>query len=388
MRGNTRWGIKRVLLHLAVICGIVALSALSVKAQTGEQENEIRDSLMDEMDLDEIQKTVEELLGNEEISFEETVTDLMNGKELFSDQKTGNILLEKLTGSLKEQKKLMGYLLVLVLAAAVLTNFAGLFENRQLGEMSFYMIYLLVLAMLVRSFSMLGTELKSVMSGMEGFMKAVSPAYYLAVAASVGASTATVFYQIILILITLVEKILIAVVLPGIQIYVLMEMINHLSKEDFLSRMAELLKSMIMWTMRTVVAVLVGMQVLQNMIEPAFDSLKRTMLGKTAGAIPGVGNALNAVTEMVLGSVVLIRNCIGVTAVLILLIAGISPVIRLAVTGFIYKFLAAFAQPVSDKRIVGCLNTMGEGCGLLLKLLFTVEILFILTIAILAGTVK
>ena len=50
------------------------------------------------------------------------------------------------------------------------------------------------------------------------------------------------------------------------------------------------------------------------------------------------------------------------------------------------SLLAAFAQPVCDKRICNCLATVGKGYGLLLKILLTVEILFLLTIAILAGS--
>ena len=35
------------------------------------------------------------------------------------------------------------------------------------------------------------------------------------------------------------------------------------------------------WTLHTCVAVLVGMQIIQNMISPAVDSLKRDVIGKT-----------------------------------------------------------------------------------------------------------
>jgi len=45
-------------------------------------------------------------------------------------------------------------------------------------------------------------------------------------------------------------------------------------------------------------------------------------------------------------------------------------------------------QPVTDKRMVGCIHTMGESLGLLVRLLLTMEILFLLTIAILAGSLQ
>ena len=54
----------------------------------------------------------------------------------------------------------------------------------------------------------------------------------------------------------------------------------------------------------------------------------------------------------------------------------------------IYRFLAALAQPVSDKRVVGALTTMGEGCALLLKLLMTAEVLCMLTFLIVIAGVS
>ena len=67
------------------------------------------------------------------------------------------------------------------------------------------------------------------------------------------------------------------------------------------------------------------MQLIQNMIGPAMDSLKRDIIGKTAASIPGIGNAINGVTEVALGTAVIIRNGIGVVGIIILVCIGILP---------------------------------------------------------------
>ena len=53
---------------------------------------------------------------------------------------------------------------------------------------------------------------------------------------------------------------------------------------------------------------------------------------------------------------------------------------------FLYKLVAALIQPVSDKRIVGCISAVGEGSRMLLKIVFMTGVLFLLTIAIVAAT--
>ena len=111
---------------------------------------------------------------------------------------------------------------------------------------------------------------------------------------------------------------------------------------------------------------------------------------KAADIIPlncGKGNAVNAVTELILAGALLVKNCLGAMAVVVLLLAGAGPVIHYGLLSLSFRFLGAVAQPVSDKRIVGCLGTMGEGCALLLRIMLTAEILCVLTFIVLMASV-
>ena len=51
---------------------------------------------------------------------------------------------------------------------------------------------------------------------------------------------------------------------------------------------------------------------------------------------------------------------------------------------FMYKLAAALVQPVSDKRITGCIGSVSEGYELIVKVIFSTGILFLLTIAVVA----
>ena len=175
--------------------------------------------------------------------------------------------------------------------------------------------------------------------------------------------------------------------MPGANLYVLLCLVNHLSKEDMLSKMAELLETLISWSLKTMLGAVLGLQAVRGLVAPAMDAIKRTAIGKTAGAIPAVGNAVNVVTELILTGALLVKNCLGAVAVVALLLAGAGPVIHYGVLSLSYRFLAAAAQPVSDKRIVGCLGTMGEGCAMLLRIMITAEVMCILTFVILMASV-
>ncbi len=351
-----------------------------------ETASQAEDALLDEFDFDSIQKEVDSLLAGQEFSFSGMVRSLLQDGDPFRAFRAGRTVLSCLQSAFLAQSGLMKELFLLVLAGAVLGSFSSLFDGKQVKDASFYMVYLLCLALILKNFQSSGENLKAVVSSLVAFMRILTPSYYLSAAAAGGASTAVMFYQMLLLAIFAVEKLLLALVLPMIHIYLLIALVNDLSGEEILSHMTELLETCVNGLLKSSLGVLVGMQMIRSLIAPALDSLRRTALGRTAGMIPGIGNAVNAVTELVAGSAVLIRNCFGVTAMLVLLAAGLVPAIQLLVSGLSFRLLAAAAQPVSDKRIAGCLAAAGKGYAMLLRLLLTVEVLFLLTIAILAGT--
>lgn len=355
--------------------------------QEMDSQQETEEEILGDLNLDEVQKTVDELL-EEEISLTEMIGKLMEG-ELPLTWETLSAILEKiLWDAAGLQKSTCAHILLLVILSSVLANLSRVFGDQQIGEIAFYMVYLLLFVILLKTFGSFAEEIRTSLTGIVEFMRGLLPAYYLAVTAATGISTATVFYHMIIFIIFLAESMILSALLPAVYIYLLMELVNHLTREEFLSRMAELLKNIIAWSLKTIVGALVGLQMIQRLISPALDALKRTAVGRTAGAIPGIGNVINGVTEMVLGSAVLVKNSLGAAAAVILLLLGLSPVIRLGISTVFYQFLAALVQPVADRRMVGCLHTMGESIGMLLKLLLTVEVLFLLTIAILAGSLE
>ena len=91
------------------------------------------------------------------------------------------------------------------------------------------------------------------------------------------------------------------------------------------------------------------------------------------------------VAEVALGSAVLIKNGIGAAGMVIAVMVCAVPVIRLVLLAFIYKFVAAMVQPVSDKRITACIGGVSEGYGLLLQILLDTALFFLITLAVIAG---
>lgn len=378
---------RKIRFILAVFLICLEFGATFVQAgqkQREQQEEETRQKLMEDMELGQMQDAVNQILKEDSFSIEEILNQILKGESLFQKETMSKWFKNIVKAQLQREQKAMFQVVLLVLLATVFSNFTAVFGDGKIGETSFYITYMLLLALLIKSFGSMGVELKELLENFILFLKALMPSYFLAVTASSGSATAMIFYEAVLFLIYVIQVVFLKGIVPAIYVLALVELVNYLHSEDFLSKMAELLQTLIEWSLKSCMAVVLGMQLIQNMIGPAMDSLKRDIIGKTAASIPGIGNAINGVTEVALGTAVIIRNGIGVVGIIILVCIGIRPVIRLALLAFLYKLLAAVVQPVSDKRMTGALSTIGNGYVLFLKVLLCMELLIFITIAILS----
>ena len=380
---------KRVLSATMMILGIWLLAGLCAAASDSEEEpgymENIEESLMEEFDFQEIEEVLDELFPEEKLSFRETVLTFMNGDIQEGLDMAKRLIKDQFTYAFRVNKNNLIHILLIVVVAAVFTNFSSVFQNKQISEISFYALYLLLIALCLRSFQASVAWVSDGIGALIDFMKVLGPVYFVAVAIAKGSVTSAAFYNLMLLVIFVAELFVLKFLVPCVHVYIMVKVLNFLSGEDYLSKFAELIEMVITWTLKTMLACMAGLQFIQGLIAPAIDAVKRSVLTKGVEAIPGVGDAIGGVTEVVLGTAVLVKNSIGVAGMLICVLLCVGPVIQMAVMALMYKLSAALAQPVSDKRLVNCMESVGEGCRLLLRMLFTVGVLFLLTIAIAAA---
>lgn len=380
-----------VLIVLTVCSSGERIQADDASADDAEMEADIvsgtTGQLLSDLNFNEVQDMLDSFLGSGSFSIREALTKMIKGEDAFSEEAVQEFLRGFFFSVFDQEKELFGKLAVLIILAAVFAGLASAFHSDSIGEISFYMVYLLVFMLLMDAFSSMSQSLKETLQWMTEFMRTLAPAYFITVSAASGSASAAVFYEGVLLLVWLIQWLLLTVFLPGTGLYVLLQLVNHLSREEMLGKLAELLHTGISWGLKSLLGLAAGLQVVKSLVAPVMDSLGRGLLGKAASALPGVGNAVNTVTELVLTSAVLVRNCLGVAFLIALVLAGAGPVIHYGVLSLGYRLLAALAEPVSDKRMVECLSTMGEGCAMLLRILFTAEILCMLSfLVIMAGT--
>lgn len=342
--------------------------------------------LLESMDFTDVDRMMEELFPQETMGFADAVRQIMLGNTDAGREAVKEMLWERMLGAWEVNRKSILYLILLAIAAAVFIGFSDIFQTRQVSQISFYMIYLLVIGICLASFQAASEWMANGVHTLTGFMKVLYPVYFAAVTVAKGSVSSLAFYHLAIILIVVIEELLLHLIVPGIHMYVIIRVMNSLQSEDYLSKFAELLETAIGWGLKTLMGGMIGLNVIQGMLGPAIDTVKRSAVTRGMEMVPGVGDLLGGTAEVAFGTAVLIKNSIGIVGMFLCLVLCLAPLLQLAVITLGYKLAAALVQPVSDKRITECIGGVGEGCRMLMNCIFVTGILFLVTVAIVTYT--
>ena len=334
-------------------------------------------------DFSDIEKAVSEAMTVESsISFKEILQALMKGSLDSAGQMLGQMIKEQITGGIYENQQLLFKIACFAVIGAIFTNFAMAFSKEQVAETGFYLTYTLLMTLMMTSFIMTAAIITNVLKSLTGFMKVLLPTFCAALTFTTGSLLSGAYYELMMAAIAIADWLMSTLIMKLIQIYVLTALVNHISKEDYLSKLSELLALLIRWSIRTVVGVILGINILQTMLLPAIDRAKGTVAYKLISALPGVGAAMNTALGAVIGSGVLIRNVLGMGSLIVILLICVVPVVRVCMVFLSYKVVQAVIQPVTDKRLLDGMESMTQGVGMLLQVLIGCVLMFILSLAV------
>ena len=336
--------------------------------------------------LEEAARNLDNLLPDYELDVKEIWSHVLHGEIGTAIGLLWEGVKGKIFSEMAGMKNIFASVLILGIISALFANFSDVFQNHQIADISFYFLYLLLMSVLMKAFLAAADIAGETVGNIVLFIKMFIPAYFMAVGAARGAVTGAVYYQFTLVLAYGVEKILLSFLIPLVYSYVLLALMNGIWAEERMTLLLDFLKKGIGAGLKVAMGAVTSLSLFQSMIAPALDSLKSSAVKKAIGAIPGIGNLAEGVTEMVIGSAILIKNSVGLLMLLFLLAICLIPLAKLFMIACIMKGSAALVGIVGDKRITGCTDKLGDGSFLLFKAAFTAVALFMITIAVVAYT--
>lgn len=365
---------KHFLLSL-LLCVLLFCNLSVVSAESKENE----------LDIDGLSKEIESL---EEAypypDFAEIFASIQNFQFMDALEEVGTWFLETVTYEITSSRVLMGELVGVIIFAALFSNISSSFQQVSIGESGFLISYFLTFTIIFSNFSIMTKLFRNTVSTLSRLLKMLIPVYTVAVTASGNLSSGMIFYEYFMILVLVTNSLCINVIMPLIEYYLLLELLNHFSEKQNISKLCESLYLLLSKGMKVLFFLFFGFHLLETMVVPSFDSAQNTLLNKMMGMIPGAGSIAQTVAGTVVGSSILIKNTLGVTTIIFIILMLCIPMVKLLLYTLFYLLLAIILEPVSDERFVKCILAAQKAGILLIYGLCMTASLFILTIAVTA----
>lgn len=385
---------KRIKIGMLLLTGVLfgfLLLPMQVKASENTDvasEFDYIDDWLSSGDLDAINEGMDSLFPGIQVDAKQLLTMIMNGQVLEAFKMLIGQIKDSLKGELTGLRQVFLYILVLGVVSALFSEFSDLFAGQQMAQAGFYFLYLFLMVILTKVFLFVSEIAADTMESIVLFVKLFIPTYSIVVGTAQGTASGVYYYQLMLMVAYLVESFLNGVLIPFIYSYVMLALLNGLWTEEKLALLLEFIEKGISFSLKIAMGAVTGLSLVQAVIVPVASGLKISAMRKAIAAIPGIGGVTEGVTELVLGSAVLIKNSMGVLLLILLLGACLMPILKILIVTGAVKLGAAITGIVSDKRVSLCADRVGGGCLLLLRCVFTSVILFIIVIAVVSYTVS
>lgn len=355
----------------------------SENAVIGQDIDAIYEGIYEELDLKALERALEEEGIQTSVPFSRILKLQLQGDTKSVFHAVVASIGDTLIGDLGRNKNLMLELVGIVLVGSIFVNLASSFAGGFVSENGFYITYMIMTSILLTSFSMALAITTAALDKVLVAVRLLVPAFVLVLQFVGHATAAGGTYSIVLVGMWLIQVVIIRVVLPLIEFYVILSLVNNLQKDDSFSKLCELVQNIVKWLLRTIIVVVVGLNIIKGLLEPQMDLLGKTAVKRVLSAIPGGAMSVLAGTYLAAGMV--IKNTIGIAGIIVLSCVCMLPLIKLFLLMFTVRITSALIQPMGDKRYVDGTSALSQGISLLMQALASSLVLFIITLALMAA---
>ncbi len=341
--------------------------------------------ILEQIDMSEITKVLSSVFPETQVSFEQIFTQLLSGNFSNSIKLFIEFLKQALFQGILESKQIFLILLLIGILGAVLGSLTEVFTNRQVIRFAHYFIYLMLAVFLLKSFQLSLSISQQAVSLVVDFMRAFLPVYCISLCLGSGVATAYGYYQMVFFIIFVLESVLLSVFIPICECYAFLVVMNGVAKEKRFDGILHMLDKMISGGVKVILVLTVGSSLLQSMITPAIDNVNTKLLQKSIGAIPGLGDITDSMTDIFLSSALLVKNSLGAAALICLVFICILPLLKLFCLGAAIKLAGALIGIFGEKKQVHFIEQMSNGSFYIFKVTLCAMAMFFISIAMIAN---
>ncbi len=346
-------------------------------------------SLLDELDLGELEEYLDSLTEEQRALFgeggwKERVAALLSG-DLSADY--GDIftafaatVFDGLQGLLPA----FCAICAIALLCGLLAHFRSAFSERGTARLIFFVGYASVLVLVLSSLSSVIADCFGAVDSMQRQMQAAFPALLTLIATSGGTVSVAVYQPAVLFLSEIIVRVVSGVVFPLAVLACALHMAGSMGEGMRLAHFAAFAQSVVKWALGLSLAVFTLFLTVQGITSATYDGFSfRAAKYAIGNSVPVVGGFLSGGLDFLVAGSVLIKNSLGSCCLLLFASVLAVPLVQLAVYNLFLRLSAAVSEPVGDARITGFLSALASSVNYFTAGLLCVGFMYFVTLILL-----
>ena len=295
----------------------------------------------------------------------------------------GDMLADSLLGFLPS----FVTVIVVCLLKSMLTGLTSGFPNRSTDNVVHIVCYsVVVVVLLTGAVKIIGTVTETV-EALSSFSEAVFPALLTLLAAVGGTSGAAVYQPFMGVLSGTVIAVIGTVIVPAFVATIVFSVVGNISENVRLSKLSKLFKSGAGWFIGIVFGLYGAFLTAQGITGGVIDRLSfNAAKFAVSSYVPILGGYLSDGFDLLTASLVLVKNAVGATGVVVLLAVVLYPLLQVAVFTLGLRLTAAVTEPLGDKRVSGMTASLADSMSLLVTALAGVGFMFFVLLMLIIGS--
>ncbi len=350
------------------------------------------DDLLGKLDLDGVQSIID-MLDSDQLAafgFSDIVERIRAIAEGEAKNEFGNVLsyvLSLLGANVLEFLPMLLSVLAIVIAYNLLNSVKGKYASESIECVVFFSTGAVALTLIVGYFSSVLADAVRFVTSVKTQINAVSPVLITLMTAAGATASAGVYTPSIAILGGGMTNCVTYLALPALLMSLVFDIIGSVSSAVKLDKTADFFRSACKWFLGTAFFLFVTVMGVSGLTASVRDGISiRAARFAVSKYVPIIGGYLSQGFDFLMAGNILIKNALGSSAI-VLIVLGVAPtVMRLAVFTLTLKLTAALAEPMGGDRFCGILTSISKSSSMIATTVIAMTFLYILFLSMLIGT--
>ncbi|MDR2201799.1 MAG: stage III sporulation protein AE [Clostridiales bacterium] len=273
------------------------------------------------------------------------------------------------------------------IAFNIINSVKGRFASDSVESIVHFAGVALIVVLALSQTTALITDAMRAVESMKKQMNAAFPIILTMMAASGANASVAVYQPSVAILSSGVAELISAVVLPCFILSTVFTVVGSLSDTVKLQKMSGFFAAASKWLLGVVFFLFIAFLSIQGITASVYDGVSiRTAKFAVSKYVPVIGGYLSEGLNLVMAGGVLVKNAVGMTAVVLLLLSLAPLVVKIIVFNLSLYLASAIVEPLGNAKISAMLAALSKNTGMLIAVVLGTGFLYFIFLILVIST--